>query len=133
MTPTTQAPLPTYEVEYLDLDLEEIELSSCPNTGDTEMTSYETAAKQNGTVTFEGREYALTSHADHTSRLLPGGYKNYNDASDGEAYDFELSAGAIDKDGNEYTVYWLFEGRKGEDDYELDSYDYSAADRVVER
>ena len=97
------------------------------------MTNYETAAKQNGTVTFEGRKYALTSQADHTSRLPPGGYTNYNDARAGEAYDFEMSAGAIDKDGNKYTVYWLFEGRKGEDDYELDSYDYSSADRVVEQ
>lgn len=97
------------------------------------MTNYETAAKQNGTVTFGGREYALTSQADHTNRLLQGGYTNYNDASDGEAYDFEMSAGAIDMDGREYVVYWLFAGRKGEDDYDLDSYDYSAADRVVER
>lgn len=97
------------------------------------MSNYETAAKEFGTVTFEGREYALTSQADHTSRLLPGCYANFNDASDGEAYDFEMSAGAIDKGGNEYTVYWLFEGCKGEGDYELDSYDYSTADRVVEQ
>lgn len=97
------------------------------------MSNYEAAAKEFGTVTFEGREYALTNQADHTSRLLPGGYTNFNDASDGEAYDFEMSAGAIDQEGNEYTVYWLFEGRKGEDDYELDSYDYNDVDRVVEQ
>ena len=95
------------------------------------MSNYETSAKKFGTVSFEGCEYALTSDADHTSRLLPGGYTNFNDAEDGESYDFEMSASAIDKDGNEYTVYWLFEGIKGQDDYELDSYDYSVADRVV--
>ena len=93
--------------------------------------TYQAAAKEFGTVTFEGREFALTSQADHTSRLLPGGYTNYNDASDGDEYDFEMSAGAIDQEGNEYTAYWIFTGRKGEDDPELDSYDYSAADRVV--
>lgn len=94
--------------------------------------NYDAAAMANGSVTFEGREYALTSQADHTSRLLPGGYTNYNDARDGEAYDFEMSAQAIDRNGDEYTVYWLFEGIKGEDDPALDSYDYSTADRVVE-
>lgn len=99
---------------------------------ETEMTTYDTAAKKFGAVTHEGREYALTSQADHTSRLLPRGYTNYNDASDGEAYDFEMAASAIDKDGNRYTVYWLFEGLKGEDDHDLDWYDYSAVDRVVE-
>lgn len=93
---------------------------------------YADYAKANGTVTFEGREYALTSQADHTSRLLPGGYTNYNDASEGEAYDFEMSASAIDKSGNQYVIYWLFEGIKGEDDHELDSYDYNIVDRVVE-
>jgi len=97
------------------------------------MNNYEAAAKEFGTVTFDGREYALTSQADYTSRLLPGGYTNWYDASKGDAYDFEMSAWAIDKDGNEYTVYWLFEGRKGKDDYELDSYDYSDVARVVER
>lgn len=94
------------------------------------MSNYEAVAKEFGIVTFEGREYALTSLVKHTNRLLPGGYINYNDASVGDAYDFEMSASAIDKDGNEYTVYWLFGGCKGEDDYGLDSYDYSVADRV---
>lgn len=96
------------------------------------MSKYQAAAKEFGTVNFNGNEYALTDQADFTNRLLPGGYTNYNDASDGEKYDFEMSAGAVDKDENEYTVYWIFENTKGEDAAELDSFDYSAVDRVVE-
>jgi hypothetical protein len=92
---------------------------------------YKTSADKFGTVTFDGQEYALNSDADYTSRLLPGSFINYIDADDGEAYDFEMSARAIDKDGNEYTAYWIFSGRKGEDDPEIDSYDYSVANRVV--
>lgn len=92
--------------------------------------TYQTAAKEFGIVTCDGREFALTGHADHTSRLLPGGYTNYTDAADGDEYDFEMSAGAIDQDGNEYKVYWIFTGQKGEDDPELDSYDYATANRV---
>ena len=95
------------------------------------MDNYKTAADKYGTVTFDGREYALTSNADCTSRLLPGGYTNYTDAKDGDTYEFEMSSKAIDKDGNEYTAYWIFSGRKGEDDPDLDSYDYSVANRVV--
>jgi len=97
------------------------------------MTTYQAAAKEFGTVTFDGREYALTDQADFTSRLLPGGYINYNDASDGDEYDFEMSASAIDKDGNEYMVYWMFTNIKGEDAAELDSFDYDDVDRVVAR
>lgn len=51
----------------------------------------------------------------------PGGYTNYVDADDGEAYDFEMSANAVDKDGVEHVVYWLFEGVKGDADRALDS------------
>lgn len=95
------------------------------------MSNYEIASKKYGTVKFNGCEYALTSDADHTNRLLPGNYINFVDAAEGDAYDFEMSADAIDSEGNQYTVYWLFEGIKGEGDHELDSYDYSDVDRVV--
>lgn len=83
-----------------------------------------------GTTTHNGLAYMLTDDARLTNRLLPGGYINYHEADDGEVYDFEMSANA-ERDGNKYIVYWLFEGLKGDDDPELDSYDYSAADRVV--
>lgn len=97
------------------------------------MDIYKKASDKFGTVIFDGQEYALTNDADYTGRLLPGGFINYIEAKDGEAYDFEMSARSIDKDGNEYTAYWIFSGRKGEEDPELDSYDYSEANRVVAR
>ena len=82
-----------------------------------------------GTVTHNGVTYNLTTNADHTNRLLPAGYTNYHEAGEGEEYDFELSAHAT-HEGEEYIVYWLFVGRKGDDDPELDSYDYSVVDRA---
>ena len=91
-----------------------------------------TTHQEFGTVKFNGIEYALTGQADFTNRLLPGGYTNYSDASDGEKYDFEMSASAIDSEGNEITVYWVFENTKGEGEAELDSFDYSIADRIEE-
>lgn len=95
------------------------------------MNRFESAKKENGSVTFGGVEYALTEDAYPTSRCLPGGYTNYNDAADGEAYDFEMAARAVGPDGDEYKVYWIFEGRKGEDGPELDSYDYTEVDRAA--
>ncbi len=83
-----------------------------------------------GVVTVDGKTYALTGEADYTNRLLPAGYTNYHEANEGEAYDFEMSAPAVDKAGNEYVAYWLFEGLKGEEDPALDTYDYDYADRI---
>ena len=40
-----------------------------------------------------------------------------------------MGASAVDEDGNECTVYWIFSATKG-DVAELDAYDYSIADRV---
>jgi len=95
------------------------------------MTTYQAAAKKFGTVIFSGREYILTDQADFTNRILPSGYTNYNAVQDGDKYDFELSANAIDKDNNEYMVYWLFSNTKGESAAELDSYDYDDVHHVV--
>lgn len=94
-------------------------------------TAYQAAAAKFGTVNFNNSEYALTNDADYTSRLLPAGYTNFVDASEGDDYDFEVAAKAIDADGNEYIVSWIFTGRKGENDPELDSYDYSAPTNVT--
>lgn len=84
-----------------------------------------------GEVEFEGREYTLTDQADHTNRLLPVG--GYNDPYDDGSYDFEMSAPAVDEDGNEYTVYWIFRTQYDDDGdpFPLDGYDYDAVDRVV--
>lgn len=94
-------------------------------------TTAEKLEKEFGSVKFKGKKYILTMQADFTNRLLPYP-KNYNDVSDGEEYDFEMSAGAIDKDGNEFTVYWIFTDKKGENGKELDMFDYDQVDRVTE-
>ena len=96
------------------------------------MNRYQSASEEFGTVHFKDVEYALTAQADFTNRLLPGGYTNFIDAKEGETYDFELSADAIDSDENKYTVYWIFEAVKGENGAELDSFDYDLVDRVGE-
>jgi len=87
-------------------------------------------ASQFGAVTCNGKTYTLTSEADFTSRWLPGEYTNYVDATQGDEYDFEMSASAVDEDGNECTVYWIFSDTKGEE-AELDTFDYSVAERVM--
>lgn len=51
-----------------------------------------------GSVEFEGKKYILTDQADHTNRLLH--YNGYNDPDDDGNYDFEMSALAIDGQGN---------------------------------
>lgn len=93
------------------------------------MTTNQAIVSEFGTTTFDGKTYTLTSAADYTSRLLPGGYTNYVDAENGEKYEFEMIASAVDEDGVECTVYWIFSDTKGDED-PLDTYDYSTADRV---
>ena len=93
------------------------------------MTTNQAITSEFGTTTCDGKTYTLTSAADYTSRLLPGGYTNYVDAAEGDEYNFEMSASAADEDGVECTVYWIFADTKG-DEAPLDAYDYSTADRV---
>jgi len=80
-----------------------------------------------GEVEFNGQEYQLTGSADFTSSLMP--FMPFHEAGEGDEYCFEMSAPAIDKDGNEYSVYWEFEAIKGEEK-ELDEYDYDNVARV---
>ena len=94
--------------------------------------NYQAAEQKYGTVYHNGREYALTSDADYTNRLLPGGYVNLQDAQDGDRYDFEMQASAMDKNGHEFAVVWIFTGTKGDNDPELSDYDYSMADEVTQ-
>ncbi len=63
-----------------------------------------------------GIELKETRQALPTSRCLP-----YNPT--GKL--FEMEAKAIDKDGNEYYVSWIFEDDENKD---LDDYDYSTPD-----
>lgn len=80
-----------------------------------------------GEVEFEGQEYQLTGSADFTSRLMT--FQPFHEAGEGDEYYFEMSAPAIDKDGNKCTVYWEFKAIKGEEK-ELDEYDYDNVARV---
>ena len=86
-----------------------------------------------GAVVFKGKKYILTDQADFTSRLLPT-IPNYNEPDENGDYDFEMSAPAIDEEGNEYTVYWIFNTEKDEDgeSKELDENDYDDVARVEE-
>jgi len=82
------------------------------------------------TIEFKGKTYTLTTDADFTGRVLEGGYTDYSTRENGENYDFEMSASAEDKEGNEYIIYWIFTCE--DDEAELDSYDYDIIDRIVE-
>ena len=84
-----------------------------------------------GTVEFEGKSYLLTDWAEPSSRLLPYP-KNIHEVEEGEEYDFEMTAPAVDGDGNDYRVSWIFSAIKGAE-CELDSYDYSTPDNVEAR
>lgn len=92
------------------------------------MTNFQTAKTENGSVIFNGVEYALTTQADETSRLMP--YAPYHEAKDGEEYAFEMAAYAIDADDNEYRVTWEFMNIKGKDGRQLDEFDYDDAHSV---
>lgn len=69
-----------------------------------------------GSVEHEGKTYVLTEQANLTNRVLPDHQKGC----------IELSARAVDGQGNEYGVYWIFE----DDGRDLDMYDYYDIDRV---
>lgn len=81
------------------------------------------------TVNFEGKTYTLTTEAEVSNRLLPYP-KNYHEVEMGEEYDFEMTAKAIDENGDEYLVSWIFSDIKG-DEREYDSLDYANADDVT--
>ena len=81
------------------------------------------------TVKFDGKEYRLTEQAEVTGTELDGRFTNYHEVQNGETYDFEMSAPALDDEENEVTVYWMFENIKGEEK-ELDEFDYDNVDRV---
>jgi hypothetical protein len=82
-----------------------------------------------GSVVFEGKKYILCDQTKFTGNLLDILPDSQDLDGNGESW-FEMSAPAVDEDGNDYTVYWVFcyEGPERK----LDSYDYDNVDRVVE-
>jgi len=78
-----------------------------------------------GTVDFKGKTYQLTSDADFTQFQD----FSFNEAEDGEEFEFEMAADARDDEGNQYKVYWVFTDIKGAQK-ELDSFDYDEASKI---
>lgn len=83
-----------------------------------------------GETIVNGKIYRLTEDAFPTNRVLGAPYTDYNDAECGEKYNFEMGAKAVDPDGKECMVYWIFQDTKCDEQKELDDYDYSEADNV---
>ena len=68
-----------------------------------------------GEVAHNGKSYKLTEMAYCTSRLLPDNYRE-------EKY-FEMCASAVDEDGKNCRVYWLFQdcGQENLDEFDYDN------------
>lgn len=81
---------------------------------------YDQNAMEYGTVECDGLEYALTGRDERICGTT------YDSAT--KENSIELSCRAVDRDGMEYMVYWIF---KGDVEAELDSYDYAIADHVT--
>jgi hypothetical protein len=82
-------------------------------------------------VTFKGKTYIIEGMAEGTGRLL-NTVPNYNEPDDDGNYDFEMSDNAIDEDGNEFIVYWIFNTSDYNAETEMDSYDWDNVSRVRE-
>lgn len=87
-------------------------------------------AQKFGTVTHEGTEYTLTSVADFSSRLFDGNGLN---AQEGEPYTVEFVCPAIDSEGNEYEIYWQFDGIIKGEEPAPDMYDWAHGDDHITR
>lgn len=91
------------------------------------MTLFEKFAAQFGSVTFQGKEFALIDEASETNRVFSGWF---GDAEDGEEYIQEWSAAGIDADENEVVVRWQFAQVKGQETPE-DELDWGTAHEVI--
>lgn len=54
----------------------------------------------------------------------------HKDVPDGAEYCFEMACDAIDSNGTEYIVYWLFTDRKDDNEKHESEYDYRNPTRV---
>lgn len=85
-------------------------------------------AQKFGTVEYQDETYTLTQVADYSNRVFPGWF---GDAQEGEAYTTEFSAKALDDDGNEYQVYWMFDTVKGEEPADNGNWPWDEVARIV--
>jgi hypothetical protein len=83
--------------------------------------------KKYGAIEYKGKKYILTDYADFTNRVCE--VPNHNEPNSDGSYNFEMSCSALDEDGIEYTVYWIFlnEGQET-----LDQFDYED-EKYIER
>lgn len=75
------------------------------------------------TFEFAGKTFTFITEAEPSSRLLPYP-KNYHEVAEGEEYDFEMVAYAVDENKEKYMVSWIFSDIKG-DGQEYDAFDYA--------
>lgn len=88
------------------------------------MTNYETAAKEYGSVMFEGKEYALTSQAEFE-------YRSHINGMTALSPNNYMSAQAIDTDENTYTVWWFIDDEHINDEDMSDATDWMNPSDVV--
>jgi len=62
--------------------------------------------------THNGKEYTLTADAVLSNRVFPGWY---NDVLEGEVYQAEYQADAVDAAGNDCLIVWHFDETRGEE------------------
>lgn len=112
----------------LNISVEELIKQSEKMKSDKErinMNNYESASNNYGTVTFEGKEYALTRQAEFE-------YRSHNSKG------FQLQepnnwmiATAIDTNGNEYTVWYYIDDEHINDEDMSDATDWENPSEVV--
>lgn len=88
------------------------------------MKTFEEYANEYGTATFEGKTYAITDEAFYKYRSHINGMHCLNPNS-------WVCAPAIDKDGNEYTLWYIETAAMADGLTDLDDIDYSFPDDVV--
>jgi len=79
-------------------------------------------------------DYKFLTDADFTSRLLPGGYDNYNDRIKNGSYDFEMVATITDgkRKGQAFWIYTMPVDEEGYNKKELDDFTYDFKDARIE-
>jgi hypothetical protein len=82
--------------------------------------------------THNEKEYTLTSEATLSNRVFPGWY---NDVEEGEMYQAEYQADAVDENGKSYMIVWHFDETNGAETEDAGDYpwDDDHIYRVVEQ